>query len=134
MRRIGLAVVLAISVLAPLAADAQSPSTTPRIGWLAPFSSSDPQVQGGVDLFRQTLRELGHVEGQSVAIEYRWAEGKPERLPALATELVRLKVDVILTAGGVPPGQAVQRATKAIPIVVSGAADPVAAGLVPSVP
>src|SRR5215471_6566717 len=111
MRRIGLAVVLAISVLAPLAADAQSPSTTPRIGWLAPFSSSDPQVQGGVDLFRQTLRELGHVEGQSVAIEYRWAEGKPERLPALATELVRLKVDVIVTTGGVPSAQAAQRAT-----------------------
>ena len=133
MRRIGLAVVVGVSViLAPLAADAQSPSTTPRIGWLAPFSSSDPQVQGGVDLFRQTLRELGHVEGQSVAIEYRWAEGKPERLPALATELVRLKVDVIVTTGGVPSAQAAQRATKTIPIIATGTADPVAAGLVAS--
>src|SRR4029450_2700887 len=89
------------------------------------FSGSDPQVQRAVGFFRQALRELGHVEGQSVAIEYRWAEGKSERLLDLATELVRLKVDVIVTNGGVPPAQAAQRATKEIPIIFSGPADPV---------
>jgi putative ABC transport system substrate-binding protein len=102
------------------------------VGRLSPFSDSDPQVRWGVDFFRQNLRDLGHVEGQSVAIEYRWAEGKSERLLHLATELVRLKVAVIVTSGGVPPAQAAQRATKTIPIVFSGPADPVAAGLVAS--
>jgi putative ABC transport system substrate-binding protein len=73
------------------------------------------------------------VEGQSVAIEYRFAETMAERLPDLAAELVRLKVDVIVTlGGGVPPAQAAQRATKAIPIIATGVADPVAAGLVAS--
>src|SRR5262245_8150680 len=134
MRPIGLAVVLVISLLAPLAADAQSPRTTPRIGWLTTYSSSDPQAQRGVDLIRQALRELGHVEGQTIVIEYRWAEGKPERLLELATELVRSKVDVIVAVGGVPPAQAAQRATKEIPIVFAGPADPVAAGLVASLP
>jgi putative ABC transport system substrate-binding protein len=72
------------------------------------------------------------VEGQSISIEYRWADGKAERLPGLATELVRLKVDIIVTQGGVPSAQAAQRATKAIPIVATGTVDPVAAGLVAS--
>jgi putative tryptophan/tyrosine transport system substrate-binding protein len=124
---------LAGSVLAaPLAAEAQRAGTVPRVGWLSLFSRSDPQFQRSVDLFRQTLRELGYVEGQSVAIEYRWAEGKSERLVELATELARMKVDVIVADGGVPPAQAAQRATKTIPIVFSGPADPVAAGLVAS--
>ena len=126
-------VMAAVSILAlPSVADAQPAGKVPRVGYLSAQSASDPQVQRALDVFRQTLRELGYVEGQSVAIEYRWAEGKPERLPELATDLVRSKVDVILTTGGVPPGQAAQRATKTIPIVVSGAADPVAAGLVAS--
>jgi putative tryptophan/tyrosine transport system substrate-binding protein len=116
---------------APLAAEAQQAGTVPRVGWLSLFGSN-PQVQRSADLFRQALRELGYVEGQSVAIEYRWAEGKSERLAELATELVRMKVDVIVASGGVPPAQAAQRATKAIPIVFSGPADPVAAGLVAS--
>jgi putative tryptophan/tyrosine transport system substrate-binding protein len=116
---------------APLAAGAQQ-GTMPRVGWLSLFSGSDPQVQRSVDFFRQTLHDLGHVEGQSIAIEYRWAEGKSERLLDLAMELVRLKVAVIVAQGGVPPAQAAQRATKAIPIVLSGPADPVAAGLVAS--
>lgn len=72
------------------------------------------------------------MEEQSIAIEYRWAQAKPERLLDLAMELVRLRVDVIVTAGGVPPAQAAQRATKEIPIVTTGVADPVAAGLVGS--
>src|SRR5262245_59232436 len=122
---------LACALGAPLAAEAQQ-RTVPRIGWLSLFSSSDPQVHRSLDLFRQVLRNLGHVEGQSFAIEYRWAEGKSERLLDLATELVRLKVAVIVAVGGVPSAQAAQRATKAIPIVFNGPADPVAAGLVAS--
>jgi len=114
---------------APRAAEAQQ-GKVPRVGWLSLFSSFDPQIRRGLDLFRQALRDLAHVEGQSVAIEYRWAEGKSERLLDLATELVRLKVAVIVAHGGVPAAQAAQRATKAIPIVFVGPADPVAAGLV----
>ena len=116
----------------PLAAEAQARRTVPRIGFLSAQSGSDPQAQRGVGMFRQALREFGYVEGQSIAIEYRWAEAKPERLLDLAMELVRLRVDVIVTAGGVPPAQAAQRATKEIPIVATGVADPVAAGLVAS--
>jgi putative ABC transport system substrate-binding protein len=122
---------LAGLVGAPRGAGARQ-GTVPRVGWLSLFSGSDPQVRRSVDFFRQALRDLGHVDGQSVAIEYRWAEGKSERLLDLATELVRLKVAVIVAQGGVPPAQAAQRATKAIPIVLSGPADPVAAGLVAS--
>ena len=122
---------LAGAVAAPLAAEGQQ-GTVPRVGWLSAFPGSDPQVHRSVDFFRQALRDLGYVEGQSVAIGYRWAEGKSERLLDLATELVRLKVAVIVTSGGVPPAQAAQRATKAIPIVFTGPADPVAAGLVAS--
>jgi putative ABC transport system substrate-binding protein len=104
----------------------------PRVGYLSQLSGSGSEGQRGTDAFRQALRELGYVEGQSVAIEYRFAEGKAERLPDLAAELVRLKVDVIVTIAGVPPAQAAQGATRMIPIVASGTADPVAAGLVAS--
>jgi putative ABC transport system substrate-binding protein len=130
-RRVFLTTVGGGLLAAPLVAEAQH-RTVPRVGWLSLFSGSDPQVQRSVDFFRQGLRDLGHVEGQSVAIEYRWADGKPERLPDLATELVRLKVAAIVAQGGVPPAQAAQRATKVIPIVLTGPADPVAAGLVAS--
>jgi putative tryptophan/tyrosine transport system substrate-binding protein len=120
---------LAGAVAAPLGAGAQQ-GTVPRVGWLSLLSGTD--AQGSVDIFRQTLRDLGHVEGQSVAMEYRWAGGNTERLFDLATELVRLKVAVIVAQGGVPAAQAAQRATKTIPIVFTGPADPVAAGLVAS--
>jgi putative ABC transport system substrate-binding protein len=129
-RRRFLLTALAGALAAPLAVEAQQ-GTVPRVGWLSLFSGSDPQDRS-VALFRQTLRDLGHVEGQSVAIEYRWAEGQSERLLDLATELVRLKVGVIVAQGGVPPAQAAQRATKAIPIVFTGPVDPVATGLVAS--
>ena len=129
-RRRFLLTALAGALAAPLAVEAQQ-GTVPRVGWLSLFSGSDPQDRS-VALFRQTLRDLGHVEGQSVAIEYRWAEGQSERLLDLATELVRLKVAVIVAQGGVPPAQAAQRATKAIPIVFTGPVDPVATGLVAS--
>jgi putative ABC transport system substrate-binding protein len=133
MRRIGFMLVFALGLLAPPSVEAQPAGTVPRVGVLSLNSGSDPQVQRALEVFRQALRELGHVEGQRVAIECRFAEGRVERLPGLATELVRSKVDVIVTfGGGVPPAQAAQRATKAIPIVATGTADPVAAGLVAS--
>jgi putative ABC transport system substrate-binding protein len=103
----------------------------PRVGLLSPGSSSDPLVQPYLDVFRRGLRELGYVESQSIIIEYRWAEGKYERLPDLAAELVRLKVDVIV-AVAVAIGAAKQ-ATQTIPIVMVSSGDPVATGLVASI-
>ena len=115
-----------VAVLAaPLAAEAQ-PVKVPRIGVLRVGTAPDPNVEG----FRRGLRELGYVEGQNVVIEYRWAEGKADRLPALAAELVRLKVDVIV-AGGAPATQAAMRTTSTVPIVTVAAGSP-ATGLVVS--
>jgi putative ABC transport system substrate-binding protein len=114
-------------VAAPLAAEAQSPAKVPRIGMLRVWSAPDPLV----DAFREGLRGLGYVEGQTIAIEYRYAEGRPDRHPALAAELVRLKVDVIVAQGSVAV-RAAQQATTTIPIVMSAAGDPVAAGFVAS--
>jgi len=113
----------------PLAAKAQTPAKVPRIGFL---SSRSPAQSGPyIELFRQGLRELGYVEGQNIVIEYRFAEGRPERLPALAAELVRLKVDVIVTTAP-PAPEAAKQATSTIPIVFATAVDPVANGLVAS--
>ena len=81
---------------APLAVGAQPAGKTPRIGILRPGSPPDPLL----DAFRQGLRDLGYDEGRNVSIEYRWAEGRDERFPALAADLVRLKVDVILAGAG----------------------------------
>jgi ABC-type uncharacterized transport system substrate-binding protein len=119
---------LAVFLLAvPLAAEAQSPPKVPRIGLLSFRSPTDnPHL---LEAFRQGLRELGYVEGQTIAIEYRFAEGRPERLPALAAELVRLKVDVIVTTAP-PAPEAAKQATSTIPIVFTVAGDPVAEGLV----
>ena len=114
----------------PLAADAQ-PAEVPRVGYLNPGSLSDPTSQRRLEAFRQGLRDLGYVEGQNIAIESRWAEGKYDRYPALAADLVRLKVDVIVAQGGAAT-QAVQQATRTIPIVMSIVLDPVGSGLVPS--
>jgi putative ABC transport system substrate-binding protein len=94
---------------------------------LRPGSPPDPFVE----TFRQALQELGYVEGRNLTIDVRWAEGKDERLPALAAELVRLKVDVIV-AGGTPPVLAARRATATIPIVMPVSGDPVARGLAAS--
>ena len=85
------------------------------------------------EAIRLALRELGYIEGQNIAIEYRYAEGKPDRRPELAAELVRLKVDIIVVAGGDPSIQAAMNATKTIPIVMMGLGlDPVEAGYVES--
>jgi len=92
---------LAGALAAPLAAEGQQPGKVYRIGYLSPSSPSDPERlaspfgERGLAAFRQGLRELGYVEGKNIAIEKRWAEGKFERLPDLAAELVRLKVDII---------------------------------------
>jgi len=130
MWRIGLGIILAVSVtFAPLAAGAQPATKVPRVGILIAGSSPG---QSYLSAFRQGLHELGYVEGQSIAIEYRWAEGKYERLPDLAAELVRLKVDVIV-AVATPAVQAAKQATKAIPIVMLSVGDPVTTGFVVSV-
>jgi putative ABC transport system substrate-binding protein len=102
----------------------------PTIGWLD-HSSPNPEVLRLIELFRKGLRDFGYVEGKSIAIEYRYAEGKAERLAELAAELVRLKVDCIITAGGQPTAAA-QQATKTIPIVMAVSGDPVASGFVAS--
>ncbi|MGC1703089.1 MAG: ABC transporter substrate-binding protein [Pseudolabrys sp.] len=113
----------------PLAAPAQQVGKTPQIGYLGVSSPSlEPHY---VEAFRQKLRELGHVEGKNIAIEYRWAEGQDDRLPNLASELVRLKPDVIVTTG-TPGAVAAMQATKTIPIVMASSADPVGSGLVAS--
>ena len=120
-------VLLAVGVIA----EAQQPKKVPRIGYL---SSSDPATESTrAEAIRLALRELGYIEGQNIAIEYRYAEGKRDRVPELAAELVRLKVDIIVVAGGDPVIRAAKNATKTIPIVMTGVGiDPVEAGLVES--
>src|SRR5260370_3030039 len=112
----------------PLVAEAQQPTQIVRIGWLGGSSPIIPSVLEG---FRQGLRELGYVDGQNMTIEYRFAEGRIERFPALAAELVRLHVDIIV-ASSVPAALAAKEATKTIPIVVPVAGAPVETGLVAS--
>jgi len=108
---------------------AQQPGKIPRIGVLGGGSPSTYKVL--LVVFRQGLRELGYIEGQNIAIEYRYADGKSERLADLAAELVRLRLDVIVTSG-TQVTRAVKQATSTIPIVVAGAGDLVGAGLVAS--
>jgi putative ABC transport system substrate-binding protein len=113
----------------PFAAHAQQ-KTMPVIGWLG--SSSPGQTAPQLAAFRQGLGETGYVEGQNAAIEYRWAEGHYDRLPALTTDLVDRKVDVIVTTGGITSALAAKSATSTIPIVFTTGADPVGFGLVAS--
>jgi putative ABC transport system substrate-binding protein len=127
-RRTFMALVSGGIVVAPLAAEAQQAGKVSRIGWLALNLAPNPYLR---EAFRQGLRDLGYVEGRNLVIEYRDAEGRPERLPALAAELVALKVDVIL-AGGTPQALAAKQATKTIPIVFTTVVDAVTDGLVTS--
>jgi putative ABC transport system substrate-binding protein len=129
MRLIGLAVVLALSLVLALAADAQQAAKVARIGYLG---VQTPTVAAkAMDELRAGLRDLGWVEGKNIVIEYRWAEGKYDRLSDLAAELVRLGVDVIVT-GGTPAIRAAKQATTTIPIVMTASGDAVASGLVAS--
>jgi ABC-type uncharacterized transport system substrate-binding protein len=113
-----------------LSAEAQQPAKIPRIGILSPGSSAFPD-SARYDSFRQGLRELGYIEGKNIFIEIRYAEGKQDRLSVIATELVKLKVEVIVTATR-PGVLAAKNATSAIPIVFAAVGDPVRAGLVSS--
>ena len=128
---VGLLVTLALAILAaPLAADAQQTAKVPTLGWLSDgtLGGSGPSLH---EAFLHGLRDLGYVEGQTIAIERRDAEGQFELLPELAAELVGRKVDVIVTMG-VPGTRAAMQATTTIPIVIAVAGDPVGAGLVAS--
>jgi putative ABC transport system substrate-binding protein len=116
-------------LVAPRAADAQPVGKVHRIGYLGSGSStSNPHLPGA---FRQGLRELGWIEGQNIVIEYRFAEGRLDRLPALAAEVVRMKVDII-AASPTPAALAAKNATGTIPIVFTSVPDPVGLGLVAS--
>ena len=118
-------------VAAALPAQAQQAVKAARIGFLSPSSSSDARIRDVLEVFRQGLRELGYVEGRSITIEARWADGKYDRLPGLAAELVRLRVDVIVAVAA-PAIRAAKEATRTIPIVMAVVVDPVATGLVAS--
>jgi putative tryptophan/tyrosine transport system substrate-binding protein len=129
MPMIALAIALALGlVVAPLDASAQQTTRPARIGYLA-TGGNLPQP---TEAFRRGLHDLGYVEGRNILTEYRSAEGKPERLPVLASELIALKVDVIVAAGGTSAALAAKQATKTIPIVFPAVGDPVTSGLIAS--
>jgi putative tryptophan/tyrosine transport system substrate-binding protein len=122
MKRAAVPSILVVVVLLVVAVitEAQQPKKVPRIGYLAASSSGENNEEA----FRQGLRELGYVEGQNIVIEWRFAQGKPDQVPRNAAELVRLKVDVIVT-GGAEDTSAAKAATSSIPIVMTNETDPV---------
>jgi putative ABC transport system substrate-binding protein len=123
---------IALGILAaPLAAGAQQAGRVARIGYLGASSATE---SGGLRrAFGEGLRDLGWIEGKTVFVEERWAEGKLERLPELAAELVRLKMDVIVAAGSVAVIRAAKQATPTIPIVMALGIDPVGQGFISSI-
>ena len=125
-----LILIMAVCILnAPLAGEAQPARKVYRVGYL---STQSPSAEAAhLDAFRQALRDLGYVDGQNVGIEYRFAEGKLDRLAGFAAELVRLKVDVIVT-GGSPGTRAALQATRTVPLVMTVVGDPIEAGFVTS--
>ena len=130
MKRIMIVLTLCALLFAlSFSAHAQQPAKIPRIGVLAGSSASGEAPR--VEAFRQGLRDLGHVEDKNIAIEYRYANAKFDKLPALADELIRLKVDVLVVST-TPAVQVAKNATRTIPIVFFGVYDPVAAGLIDS--
>ncbi len=131
LRTIGLIGTLVLGLLAaPLPAEAQQRRKVPRIGYLSRDSAEGHKSL--LAAFQQGLRELGYVEGQNITFEYRYAERKPKRLTELAAELVRLKVDIIISGAGSSGVRAARKATSTIPIVFTFSADPVGIGLVAS--
>ena len=125
-RSIVICLVLTVLLFTISPAHAQQPTKIPLIGYLGSTS-----VSARTEAFRQGLRELGYVEGKNIVIEWQRHEGKVDRLPALAAELVRLKVDIIITAGA-PAARAAKEATSTIPIVMTQVGDPVGSGFVAS--
>jgi putative ABC transport system substrate-binding protein len=121
--------IAAVLLAVPRGGEAQQPEKVPRIGFLAAVSHAANSVR--FEAFRQGLRELGYVEGKNIAIEWRYADGKPDRLPMLAAELVRLRVDVIVTGGSTATRPATET-TRTIPIVMAQDTDPVGNGFVAS--
>jgi ABC-type uncharacterized transport system substrate-binding protein len=129
LKWLGLSVIAFVLVVTGAAAQAQQSAKVPRIGYL---TGATPDGQSArIEAFRLGLRELGYVEGKNIVIEYRYAELKPDRVPALAAELVRLKVDVVVTSAG-GSTRAAKEATNTIPIVMAQDNDPVANGFVAS--
>jgi putative tryptophan/tyrosine transport system substrate-binding protein len=129
-KSVGIVVLLFTFAMCGVEVRAQQPKKVPRIGYLSAFDAATESARS--EAIRLALRERGHIEGQNIATEYRYAEGKLDRLPGLAAELVRLNVDIILVAGD-RPILAAKNATKTIPIVMLGAGlDPVEAGHVES--
>jgi ABC-type uncharacterized transport system substrate-binding protein len=131
MRRlIGLVAIFVTLAACGTVAQAEQAGKIPRIGLL--MAASPSTTVHFTDAFRQGLRDLGYVEGKNIALEFRWAEGKRNPLPGLAAELVRLKVDVLVSGGGSSATRAMKQATNTIPIVMTAGSDPVAAGFIAS--
>src|SRR5215204_6036907 len=128
MRRRKFIALLGTAAVGPLAGHAQ-PLGMPVIGYLSP--ESPVPFASRVRAFREGLAEAGYIEGRNVAIEFRWAEGQYDRLPALAADLVNRQVAVIVAPGGAPIALAAKAATATIPIVFEMGGDPVALGVVP---
>ena len=129
LKWLGLSVIAFVLVVVGAVAQAQQPTKIPLIGRLAAASAASESAR--IEAFRQGLRELSYVEGKNIVTEWQFAEGKLDRLPALAAELVRRKVDVIVTGGGAAT-RAAKEATSTIPIVMTQDPDPVATGFVAS--
>jgi len=131
MRRIGLVLFAAVLLLTPCFGDAQPPASVPRLGYLVLAPLSEPPSPERA-AFLDGLRELGWVDGKTIAIVYRSAQWNPELFDDLAEELVRMKVDVIVTAGGIAAPRAARKSSRTIPVVMAAISDPLAPDLVAS--
>src|SRR5215831_484049 len=130
-RRAFLAAMGAVLLAAPVTVNAQGTAKTYRIGYLASGRPSSPATSPELQSFLQGLQDLGYIEGRDFVMEYRWAEGHPDRLPELAADLVRARVDIIVT-GGTPATKAAKQATQTIPIVFAVLGAAVEKGIVAS--